>query len=541
MSRANGLLSLAISVPERILTNEHWRENHPDLVAHAEERLWMWKEPERFSDGTCSEGACSDGACSDGTWSEGSEAFNREMAPYLKDPFRGAYERRVLDEGGTSLELEKQAALRALDAAGIPGHEIDLLICTSFLPDHQGVGGATYLAGELGLTGSAWNVESACSSSLIALQTASSLIATGQHRRVLIVTSCTYSRVTTEDDPIAWGVGDAATAMVVGPTEEGFGLLGSHSVHSGDTCGAVAYHLEVDDEGEPWYRLRTGKVAAKVLRETSERYLQECTGRALDKAGLGLADVDHFVFNTPLAWYASFCARSLGIDQSRTLSVYPFYANVGPALLGLNLFHAAHWKRFAPGDTVLMYSVGSVSSCSAAVVRWGDVALGELPAGPSLERLERIEADTLARYHLGRIDREVLEPVRKTREPDRRLNRLVSRYVGLALEEPRVMKLFARGEDELGTEDRESLQQAEHFLGTLETDIGEIFRLQEREPEVDPRVAAQSLLGIVHWGVASQRPDSRLTRQETIEQISHLALHGLISQSPEDPDQMADA
>ena len=520
MARASGFYSLAVSVPDRILTNEHWRENHPQMVADAEEALWMWKQPD--------------------SWDEGSETFNRAMAPYLNDPFRGARERRVLREGGTSLELEAQAARRALAAAGTPTHEIGLLICTSFLPDHRGVGGATYLARELGLEGAAWNLESACTSSLVAFQTACSLISSGQYDRVLVVTSCTYSRVAPEDDPIAWGIGDAATAMVVGPVDNGIGLLASHGVHSGDTHGASAYHLELDDDGRPVYRLRAGKVAAEVLRATSERYLQDCTTRALAKAGLALEDIDHFVFNTPLAWYASFCASSLGVDRRQTLSVYPFYANAGPALLGLNLFHAAHWKGFEAGELVLLYSVGSVSSCAASVVRWGDVALGEVPEHTSLERLRRIEADTLASYRLGRIDDEVLAPVRRTPDVDRRLHRLVRRYAELAMDEPGIMKLFSsRGQDDSWS--RTVREQAERFLGTLESDIEKIFRRQHRAPEVDPMVAAQSLLGIVHWGVTSHRAEGRLGREEAIEQVTHLALHGLVTRPPSQATQIADA
>ena len=42
---------------------------------------------------------------------------------------------------------------------------------------------------------------------------------------------------------------------------------------------------------------------------------------------------------------------------------------------------------------MLLYTVGSVSSCSAAVMRWGDVGLGALPEGTSLELLEAFEAE----------------------------------------------------------------------------------------------------------------------------------------------------
>lgn len=373
MEQSIGLQSVGVSVPDRVLTNDHWRMRHPQMVAEAEGRTWMWRKPME--------------------WTEGSEAFNREMAPFVRDPFRGAQQRRYIASDGTALELELTAAWDALKAARLEPEDVDLLICSSFQPDAAGIGNAAFLARDLGLTGAAWNLESACSSALVAFQTACSLIETGQHERVLVVSSCTYSRTTVEEDPISWGVGDAASAFVVGPVEEGCGWLGGHTVHTAETCEAVAYHLEVDHRGQPRLRIRTGKQTAEILRGTSERYLKECTSAAIASAGVHLEDIDHFVFNTPLAWYTRFCARVLGVDLSRTLSVYPLYANVGPALLGLNLHHAASWKNFRPGDLVLLYSVGSVSTCSAAIVRWGEVGLGPMPHGVSLPLLESLEAD----------------------------------------------------------------------------------------------------------------------------------------------------
>ncbi len=366
-----GVVSMGAAVPERMLSNEHWREKQPQTVAEIEGRLRMWRKPTERGDG--------------------SKAFDRAAAPYGPDPFRGARQRRFLSPGETALSLEAKASRDALEAASLAPEDVDLLICSSFLGDEHGIGGATFLARELGLTGAAWNLESACSSSLVALETAAALVESGRHKNVLLVTSCTYSRCVEESDPISVGVGDGAAAMVVGAVTGGAGLLGSHTVHTAETCGAMSYDLEVGPGGEPRFRLRTGPQAAQLLRATCERYLEECVQRAVTEAGVELADVDHFVCATPVAWYASFCTEVLGLDRGKTLSVYPLYGNAGPAILGLNLLHAAHWRSFRPGDLVLLYSFGSVSSSSAAVVRWGEVGLGALPRGVSPELLQRLE------------------------------------------------------------------------------------------------------------------------------------------------------
>ncbi len=371
MTQSVGMKSLAISVPEHVRTNDFWYDNHPEIVAEAEKRIWFWKKPENWLEG-------------------GSEAFNRAMEPYLDDPFRGVKQRRRLPPESTSLDLEADAARKALAAAGLEPRDIGLLICTSFLPDAHGIGGATFLARELGLEGAAWNLESACSSGLVAFQTACSLIQTGQYRHVLVVTACTYSKGNEDVDPVSWGIGDAATAVVVGPVEEGTGYLGGKTVHSADTCGAVCHTVEFSQERGPWLRLRPQRAAAKLLRETSEPHLLECCHGALERAGKTLEDIDFLVVNTPLAWYPDFAARALGLDRQRTVNCFPLYSNIGPALLGTNLYHAAAWSKIRPGDLVLLYTVGSVSSCSAAVVRWGDVALGPEPAGTSEEILAEL-------------------------------------------------------------------------------------------------------------------------------------------------------
>jgi len=375
-----GMLSLAASMPDRILTNDYWRENHPEVVAEVEKRLWMWKPKD--SD-------------------QGPEEFNQEMAPYVRDPFRGSRERRWIEPDGSALKLETEAARHALAAAAVAPEQIDLLICSSFVPDVEiygySVGGAAHLARELGLSNAGWNLETACSSMLVGFTTACSLIRTGEHHRALVVTSNIYSRLSIPSDPISWGVGDAATAVVVGPVPAGEGHLGSHCEHTGATCGTINTEVEFDEENNlPRFRLRAARSAARVLRDTAPGYLRQCVGEALRKARVELSDIDFFVFNTPLAWYARFCARTLGVDLGKTISLYPLYSNLGPTLPGVSLLHAARWGKIRQGDLILLYSVGSVSSCTAVVMRWGDVALGPLPHDASPEKLEALEADARA-------------------------------------------------------------------------------------------------------------------------------------------------
>jgi 3-oxoacyl-[acyl-carrier-protein] synthase-3 len=224
--KSTGILALGVSLPETIRTNDDYRRKQPELVADAERRALsrLWSR----------QGARPPAL---GVW-------DAEMEPYLGDPFRGTVERRVLAPGETALSMEIRAASLVLSAASLRPGDVDLAIVVSFLPDQLGVGNSAFLARELGLACAAWNLESACSGALVALQTACALVSTGRHANALVVVSCSYSRYIDERDTLGWFLGDAAAAFLVGATPPGVGLLGTQIVHTAATCGSFYYdHL----------------------------------------------------------------------------------------------------------------------------------------------------------------------------------------------------------------------------------------------------------------------------------------------------------
>jgi 3-oxoacyl-[acyl-carrier-protein] synthase-3 len=220
-------------------------------------------------------------------------------------------------------------------------------------------------------------VETTCSGALVALQNACALIKNGEFETALVIVSCTYSRVADEDDTLCWFLGDGAGAYVVGKTPPGATYLGAKTLNTGDTCNTFFYEVVADARG-PRIRMDCTPETGRVLAETSGPYLRASCEGAAQAAGVKLSEIDFFVFNTPTAWYGEFCRRALGVPEERSVDTYPEYANVGPALLPVNLYRAAASGRLKPGDLVLCYTIGSVSSAGALVMRWGDVALGGL-------------------------------------------------------------------------------------------------------------------------------------------------------------------
>ena len=116
---------------------------------------------------------------------------------------------------------------------------------------------------------------------------------------------------------------------------------------------------------------------AKIIRTALKRF---CCEGAVAAAGLSLEQIDFFAFNTPTAWYASVCARALGINPQRTINLYPRYANIGPVFPIANLYHAALAGKIRENELVLVYTNGATATAAATVMRWGDVVLGSVPA-----------------------------------------------------------------------------------------------------------------------------------------------------------------
>lgn len=361
MLASAGMLSLSVNYPQRVVTNEDIRSRAPLVAAEAESkslaRLWAGqrKSAEEL-----------------GHWA-------LAMEPHLGDSFRGAVERRHLAPGESSLSLELVAAREAIARCGLEPSDIDLVIGTSFLPDQIGVGNATFVCKHLGLRAAAWNLESACSGSLVAFQTACALVQAGKFQKILVVTSCAYSRYSDVNDTFGWFVGDGSAAFIVGEVPAGEGLLAHAARHTGEFCGTFSYELEVDPAGSPRILMRADDSAGRLLAEYQDGYVLSMTQEALARASLRLDEIKLFAFNTPTAWFHRYFAALLGIDVERTITTYPILANIGPVLIPASLHFAASRGRIARGDLVLLFSVGSVSSTAAAVVRWGDVALGADP------------------------------------------------------------------------------------------------------------------------------------------------------------------
>lgn len=418
IARTIGIRSVAVSFPNTIRTNDYWQNKFPELFGETKpKRARLPRKPASIA------------------YNNGLDIWSQEVAPYLSDPFRGNVERRVLAPDESSLTLEYRAAKDALEAAKVPPEKVELMIVASLLSEQIGTGNAAYLARQLKLDAPAWNLESTCSSALVALQNACALMQIGEYRTVLVVVSQNGSKSVDNQDTLSLSMGDGAGAFVVDRLKPNQGIFGSKIIHTNATCEAYLHELLVDDHGKPRMCTRTGENAS-MLAETAVDFVRTCCKGAAAAAGVSLDDIDFFAFNTPTAWYASVCTRALGIDSKRTINLYPRYANIGPVLPIANLYHAARSGKLQENDLVLVYTNGAGATAGAMVMRWGDVALGPVPAPPigvtpEQEKIHLAGAKSSSAEKTPVIETEILSREQLlAAEPDKRRQMLETYLLG---------------------------------------------------------------------------------------------------------------
>lgn len=356
-----GIRALSVSFPKTIRTNEYWQQKFPELFVQAAPRQ-RGKQTQLTQSIESIAGM------------NGIDLWLQEVNPYLGDPFRGTVQRCVVADDESSLLLECQAAQAAIRAANLTVDQIDLAIVASLFPDVVGTGLAAHLAQKLGLHCPAWNLESTCASALVALHTAQAFLQTGSYQHILIVVSHIGSQAVKEADTLSWSMGDGAGAFIVGKAKPDQGILSTKIMPTTATCGAYIHELVIDDQGCPRIQTSTGENVSS-LATTAVDQVRECCLAAVREAGVSLDRINYFAFNTPTAWYASVCAKALGIDPERVINLYPTYANIGPVFPIANLYHASANGKIRENDLVLIYANGASATAAAMVIRWGDVAI----------------------------------------------------------------------------------------------------------------------------------------------------------------------
>lgn len=347
---------IAAYYPDQVRTNDEWPADFAARLAGEGDRL--------FNDIARAEDSAR-------------EVTERYLEQEALDPFLGCRERRVAPASMTSADAETLVARAALADARIDPAEIDVVVSYSVTPDRMTPSSAARVAAAIGLTRAhAFSIDSACASALVQLDIARALVCSGQARNVLLTQSHLLLRAFPMLHPAAPGLGDAATALVVGGAGR-WKIVGIHEVTDGRFYDAVTWvRGERGEDLRPWFEpggaFRVGsldRAGAKALQRDTVSFSALTIREVCAKAGHSVGDIQLLASVEPRGWVPRATAEVLGLEPRITSSVYETRGHLGACGPIANLEHAYRARRTEAMGLCALYAQGAGFTRAAALIR----------------------------------------------------------------------------------------------------------------------------------------------------------------------------
>jgi 3-oxoacyl-[acyl-carrier-protein] synthase-3 len=280
----------------------------------------------------------------------------------------GIRSRYIAGEGETTASLATEAARRALEDAGIPATEIDLIVLATATPDQTFPSSATKVQAALGINDCiAFDVHAVCTGFLYAVSVADSMLRAGNGTTALVIGAETFSRILDwEDRTTCVLFGDGAGALVLRAEEGESGILATR-LHADGRHNDLLF---VD--GGPSTTGTVGKLRMKgreVFRHAVVN-LADVMGEVLGVAGLSSDEVDWVVPHQANARILDATAKKLGLPSEKVVVTVDRHANTSAASVPLALDAAVKDGRIKRGDIVVLEAMGGGFTWGAAVLRY---------------------------------------------------------------------------------------------------------------------------------------------------------------------------
>jgi 3-oxoacyl-[acyl-carrier-protein] synthase III len=287
----------------------------------------------------------------------------------------GIEARHFADEGVVTSDLAVEAAHIALDEAGIPAEQIDVVICASVTGDTPFPATAVWVQQKLGISCPAFDVNAACAGYSYGLATATAFVEAGTADTILLIGAEVFSRILNFSDRqtcVLFGDGAGATVLqaserpgiegtVLGADGTAAEILlmpagGSREPATPDTVAAERHRIQMPNGREVFKRAVTEMAAA--CREV------------LEKNGHTPDDVDLLIPHQANSRIMIAVAERLGIALERAVVDVAEVGNTSAASIPIALDRAYRAARMDDGDLVLFTSFGAGLTWGATVMRW---------------------------------------------------------------------------------------------------------------------------------------------------------------------------
>ena len=280
----------------------------------------------------------------------------------------GIRQRHIAREDETTSEMAHNAALCAMDMAGIEPGTIDLIIVATSTPDLIYPSTACLLQKKLGLRNgsAAFDVQAVCSGFVYALSVADKFIRTGETCCALVIGADMNSRILDWTDRSTCVLfGDGAGAVVLRSSDEP-GIYKT-LLHAD---GNYSDYLKVPSgvsrpTAEPFIRMRGNEVFKFAVQK-----MDEIVDETLAGTGLAKKDIDWLVPHQANQRIIAATMKKLGISMDEVILTVAEHGNTSAASIPLALDIGIRDGRIKRGDVILMEAVGGGFTWGSALLRY---------------------------------------------------------------------------------------------------------------------------------------------------------------------------
>ena len=288
----------------------------------------------------------------------------------------GIRQRHIVDKGVATSDLCVEAAKKALAQRGIAPSDLDAIIVGTVTPDMLFPSTACLVQHKLGAA-NIWgfDVSAACSAFVYALQTGAQFIATGAHKKVMVIGADTMSSIIDYTDRATCIIfGDGAGAVVLEPADDSLGLI--DFIHEVDGSGGCSLYMPGGGSLNPSTHETVDRKMHYVHQDGAAvfkyavRKMAEICETLLQRNGLKGSDVDAFIPHQANLRIIRATGERLAVRPESVIINIDRYGNTTAATIPLAMETARHEGRLKKGDLVLLASVGAGFTAGATLLRW---------------------------------------------------------------------------------------------------------------------------------------------------------------------------